>query len=239
MLKMETVRGNLNCCKVTQEIIFIVMEKGEDCHTLLCQEYRIFRLRFRYSLLICNSGPGLLQLSSMMTKQLPNMLYTLCFLTRAQNGGSGEEVLMLHRQNPPNQGLWNGVGGHLEPGEAPRACILREVREETGYQLAEVAFRGVLTWDGFETPPGGLYIFMARAPEDDPLASATWECPEGRLEWKQRDWVLSSPEVVSNIHIFGPHVFGGSPPQHYHFTYQDGKIIRHEMKPLSNGWNVE
>ncbi len=56
----------------------------------------------------------------------PSLRYTLCFLTR------GDSVLMLHRQKPPNLGFWNGVGGRLEQGETPRACMLREVREETG-----------------------------------------------------------------------------------------------------------
>jgi 8-oxo-dGTP diphosphatase len=132
----------------------------------------------------------------------------------------------------------------VERGGSPRACILREVREETSYILTDVIFRGLLTWDGFETQPGGLYIFTAEAPEGEPQ-----ECAEGCLEWKRRDWVFSSPEVVSNIPIFGPLVLGeagGSissrevvPPQHFHFSYQDGRIIRYEILPLTNGWNVE
>ena len=141
--------------------------------------------------------------------------YTLCFLNR------GDYVLMLHRRNPPNQGLWNGVGGHLEPGETPIASVLREVREETGFVLPAVTFRGILTWDGFETPPGGLYIFTAEAPPGEPL-----DCSEGRLAWQPRRWIFTSPEVVSNIHIFGPLVFGDAPPQRYHFTY-NGRYIQH------------
>lgn len=43
--------------------------------------------------------------------------FTLCFLLH------GEDVLMLHRRFPPNQGLWNGVGGHIEPGETPRRRV--------------------------------------------------------------------------------------------------------------------
>jgi 8-oxo-dGTP diphosphatase len=129
--------------------------------------------------------------------QFPVMRYTLCFLTRecsneirAQDGCvdddgdwyTCQEVLMLHRRYPPNQGLWNGVGGRLEPGESPRSCILREVYEETGYRLTRVSFRGILTWDGFETPSGGLYIFTADAPERENQPAA-WECPEGLLMW--------------------------------------------------------
>lgn len=140
---------------------------------------------------------------------------------------------MLRRQNPPNRGLWNGVGGHLETGETARACVLREVREETGFSLPDVTYAGILTWDGFETPSGGLYIFTAPAPGGEPLA-----CTEGPLDWKARRWVFSSPEVVSNIHIFGPLVLDGAPPQHYHFSYRDGAIVQHEILPLPAKWKM-
>ncbi len=158
---------------------------------------------------------------------LPSFRYTLCFLTR------GDTILMLHRNHPPNQGLWNGVGGHLEPGESPLTCVLREVREETGYTITEADFCGLLTWEGFEAPPGGLYIFSADAPEGDPQP-----CPEGTLAWKPRGWVFSAPEVVSNIHVFGPLALDGAVPQRYHFVYHDGNIMHFEIHPLSGGANV-
>lgn len=147
--------------------------------------------------------------------------YTLCFLTR------GEEVLMLHRHNPPNQGLWNGVGGRIEKGESPREGVIREVREETGFCLQEVRFAGLLTWDGFETPPGGLYIFTAEVPQGEAAV-----CSEGELAWKPRSWVFSAPEVVSNIHVFAPLMFADDGSKHYHFSYRDGEIDQYEIHPL-------
>jgi 8-oxo-dGTP diphosphatase len=158
---------------------------------------------------------------------LPDLRYTLCFLTR------GDLVLMLHRHRPPNQGLWNGVGGRLEPGESPRACVLREVREETGFALGDAAFRGLLTWDGFEIPPGGLYIFTAEAPAGEPE-----RCSEGELAWMPRAWVFSAPEVVSNIHIFGPPVLGGAAPCRYHFSYRDGRIVSALRLPVGNAASI-
>jgi len=150
--------------------------------------------------------------------------YTLIFLLR------GDEILMLHRRNPPNQGLWNGVGGRLEPGELPLQSALREVREETGYSLPAAHFAGLLTWDGHSETAGGLYIFTAQAPNGSsphPLDD------EGELAWQPRGWVLSSPLVVDNIHRFGPYVFDGAPPQDYHFTYGSGDRILHwEIRSL-------
>lgn len=156
--------------------------------------------------------------------------YTLCFLTR------GDQVLMLHRRNPPNQGLWNGVGGRIEAGELPRDSILREVWEETGCRLSTAHFAGLLTWEGFETPPGGLVIYTAAVCEADLPPALLSDLPvltdEGDLAWKSRDWVCSAPQVVSNIHVFGPAVLAGAEPQWYHFTYCNGAIASRDVRPL-------
>jgi 8-oxo-dGTP diphosphatase len=152
---------------------------------------------------------------------MKNLRYTLIFLMR------GGDILMLQRRKPPNQGLWNGIGGRIEEGETPEQCALRETREETGYILAGLRFGGLLTWEGFEIPPGRLYLFTAQAPDSEPL-----ETLEGTLDWKPSGWVFSSPEVVSNIHVFGPQVIAGELPRRYHFIYQDGNILRYEFLPL-------
>jgi len=150
--------------------------------------------------------------------------YTLIFLTRA------DQVLMLHRRNPPNQGFWNGVGGRLEAGERPLQGALREVREETGYRLPTARFAGLLTWDGHSETPGGLYIFSAPVAGYSPLRPTD---NEGELAWKPRAWVFSSPDVVSNISLFAPYVLDGAPPQDYHFAYATGdRILSWEIRPL-------
>jgi 8-oxo-dGTP diphosphatase len=150
-----------------------------------------------------------------------NPAFTLCFLL------NGEDVLMLHRKFPPNQGLWNGVGGHIEPGETARQAVIREVTEETGYVVTDPAFVGLLTWDGFEIPPGGIAIFTVTVPHRKFVANH-----EGDLAWVSRDWACTAPEVVDNIHVFLPRVLAGGAPNHYHFTYQDGVRIRDLIEPL-------
>ena len=152
---------------------------------------------------------------------LPPLTYTLCFLTR------GDAVLLVHRRNPPNQGLWNGVGGHLEPGETPLAGCLREVAEETGYLLPTTRFAGLLTSEGFEVTAGGLYLFTAAAPPGDPHP-----CDEGDLAWHSLAWVLSSPAVVGNIHRFGPAIFNNEKPAWHHCRYQAGQLLSYASQPL-------
>ncbi len=138
---------------------------------------------------------------------------------------------MLRRNKAPNLGLWNGVGGHLEPHETPLEGILREVWEETGYTLPTARFGGLLTWQGYEIPSGGLYIFTAPAPIAEPVSN-----DEGLLAWKPIEWACSSPEVVSNIHVFLPRVLAGNPPEHYHFEYTDGQISCQQIHPLQPGF---
>lgn len=44
-------------------------------------------------------------------------------------------VLMLKRAKPPFFGMWSLPGGHVEPGEAIKATLEREVLKETGLRL--------------------------------------------------------------------------------------------------------
>ena len=147
--------------------------------------------------------------------------FTLCFLTR------GQEVLLLHRKRPPNAGLWNGVGGHIEAGETPLQSCLREVQEETGFHLPTAHFAGLLTWSGFEIADGGLALFTAPAPDGTAAA-----CTEGRLAWYSRSFLFRSPRVVSNLLHSAPHFMNGAPPLEYHFVYQQGKICSHTIRRI-------
>jgi 8-oxo-dGTP diphosphatase len=46
---------------------------------------------------------------------------------------SGEHVLLIRKNRPEWQrGKLNGIGGHIEDGEAPLAAMIREFKEETG-----------------------------------------------------------------------------------------------------------
>ena len=59
-------------------------------------------------------------------------LSTLCYIEK------DGQYLMLHRtvkKNDVNKDKWIGVGGHFEADESPEECVLREVKEETGYTL--------------------------------------------------------------------------------------------------------
>jgi ADP-ribose pyrophosphatase YjhB (NUDIX family) len=52
-----------------------------------------------------------------------------------------EGRVLLHRRS--DNGLWGLPGGKVDPGESVSAAVVREVREETGYEVATVRLTGV------------------------------------------------------------------------------------------------
>ncbi|MGO8959969.1 MAG: NUDIX hydrolase [Streptosporangiaceae bacterium] len=51
------------------------------------------------------------------------------------NDESGRLLLIL-RGHEPGKGLWSVPGGRIEPGETDQQAVVREVREETGLEVA-------------------------------------------------------------------------------------------------------
>ena len=99
---------------------------------------------------------------------------------------------MLHRtkkSDDPNEGKWIGIGGHMEDGESPEECVVREVREETGLILKEFRYRALITFtsDLYETEY--MHLFTANIFE----GAITDNCEEGELEWIESDKIMELP----------------------------------------------
>lgn len=108
---------------------------------------------------------------------------TLCYIER------DGKYLMLHRtvkKNDVNKDKWIGVGGHFEHGESPEECLLREVKEETGYTLTSWQYRGIVTFVYGEDTVEYMSLYTADGFTGDPV-----ECDEGELEWVDKQAVLS------------------------------------------------
>ena len=123
---------------------------------------------------------------------------TLCFLHR------GPKLLLLHRRHPPNAGLWNGIGGKMEPGEDPFTACIREVREETGLMITDPRLRALLVITIAAT--GDLwiiYVFLASAPEAELIPSE-----EGNLRWVDADQIPSL-RTPADLPVILPHVLKG------------------------------
>lgn len=112
-------------------------------------------------------------------------LSTLCYIEKEN------KYLMLHRivkKNDVNKDKWIGVGGHFEDGESPEECVLREVKEETGYTLTSYRYRGLVTFVFADVETEYMSLFTADGFEGEPI-----ECNEGKLEWVdiEKVWKLN------------------------------------------------
>lgn len=110
---------------------------------------------------------------------------TLCYIEKE------EKYLMLHRvkkHHDINAGKWIGVGGHVENGETPEECLLREVKEETGLVLTAYRLRGLVTFLSDVCEPELMCVFTADAFDGEMI-----ECDEGELAWVEKSDVLALP----------------------------------------------
>lgn len=110
---------------------------------------------------------------------------TLCYIEKEG------KYLMLHRvkkHHDINAGKWIGVGGHVENGETPEECLLREVKEETGLTLTAYRLRGLVTFLSDVCEPELMCVFTA-----DAFAGELIECDEGELAWVEKSDVLALP----------------------------------------------
>ncbi|MGH7973619.1 MAG: NUDIX hydrolase [Limisphaerales bacterium] len=80
-----------------------------------------------------------------MTHKISTLLY--CFNEEGQ-------VLLMHRAQEPNLGLWSPCGGKLRTdiGESPYACACREAAEELGIRLSasDLHLTGIVSEHGYE-----------------------------------------------------------------------------------------
>lgn len=105
-------------------------------------------------------------------------LTTLCYIEK------DDAYLMMHRikkKNDVNEGKWIGVGGHFEENESPEECLLREVKEETGYTLTSYRFRGLVTFISNTGVTEYMCLYTADGFEGELIP-----CNEGTLEWVRK-----------------------------------------------------
>ena len=100
------------------------------------------------------------------------------------------DVLLMLRNKEPNLGLWVGPGGKLEPGESPYDCAKRELYEETGLEVNDLYFRGLIT-EISPRPDWQWSMFLYVATEF--WGTIVEDKREGRLSWCSLSEVMQLP----------------------------------------------
>lgn len=155
------------------------------------------------------------------------LAYNICFIRR------NDEILLLNREKPSWMGRWNGVGGKVEPGEPPRASVLREVYEETGIRLHTVCYKGIVTWLADGRQYGGMYLYAAEL-EADCVYETPIKTEEGILDWKKIDWILhpNNEGVASNLPRFIPLMLQEEGCFDHHCLFTNGVLTGVVSRPI-------
>ncbi len=141
---------------------------------------------------------------------------TLCYLER-----DGAYLLLYRNAKPhdPNAGKWIGIGGKLEAGETPDACVCREIWEETGLTLTAYAYRGIVDFDSDCDGTERMHLFTATAWEGTLHA-----CDEGELRWISKD-ALSDYPMWEGDAAFLRALDRGDPFFKLTLTYRGGRLV--------------
>ena len=126
---------------------------------------------------------------------------TLIFVT------DGDRVLLI--KGAPTKRLWanlyNGIGGHVEPGEDALSAARRELREETGLQVSDLRLVGTVMIDAKQ--PVGIFLLVFRAEYEGGALVAS---QEGQLEWIPQAQLDSYP-LVADLRLMLPRVLAMQP----------------------------
>ena len=94
------------------------------------------------------------------------------------------QVLIGLRTGTHASGVWGFVGGHLEHGETPTACALRETAEECGVSISQ-PWLGVVSNDLFDN--GRHYITLIMIADWISGEAQNLE-PDKTQRWEWRNW---------------------------------------------------
>lgn len=123
-------------------------------------------------------------------------LRTLCFIL------DGDRVLLIRRVHPPNAGMFNAIGGKIEPWEDPYEACLREVEEETGLRLQAATLQAIVTVIVQETLDRWiLFTYTAERPKNQEVVTSS----EGSLQWVPLEEIPRLP-VPPDIPLLLPHL---------------------------------
>ena len=136
-----------------------------------------------------------------------------------------ESFLMLYRNKKKhdiNANKWIGVGGHLEQGESKEQALYREIKEETGLDVIEYQYRGLIHFNyGELSEMMHLYIVTK-------VNGELTECDEGTLQYVPKNEILNLP-IWEGDRIFLEKLLSNAPYFELELIYLKDKLISYKF----------
>ncbi len=145
---------------------------------------------------------------------------TLVFIRRENR------YLLIHKRKKNSFGFekLNGIGGHIEKAEEPYESALREIKEETGLIVKNLALAVIVFIDIGSVPGILMFVFSAEYESGNIIASE-----EGELLWKDKSAIEKEKNVVKDvpylIELTENHL-QGAPPKIIKYLYNDEGELR-------------
>ena len=111
-----------------------------------------------------------------------------CYLIK-----DNEVVVTKYKKGNKKEGYYDIPGGKIEEGESPKQTAIREMKEETGIEIQNLKYKGIMTIEY----PDRLFIFdtfITKEYEGEPQ-----EFEENTSEWIDIDELLIKEKILSNI----------------------------------------
>ena len=117
---------------------------------------------------------------------------------------NGDNYLLIKRgkrktTKEDDYGMYLPIGGKLEPYETPEQAAKREVKEETGFDIETLEFKGMIIENSKINYNWVHFVYLSEVPYFDPK-----ETDEGYLEWVYKDDVesLPTPEIDKEVYKY-------------------------------------
>ena len=128
-----------------------------------------------------------------------------------------DKILFMYRNkknNDYNHGKHIGIGGHVEKNETPEMALIREVKEETNYDLLDYKKRGVIIFE-FDNYFEKMHVYLSNQ-----FAGNQKESDEGDLMWVYKK-DIDKLSLFESDKVFLPILFESNKYFEYHFVYKN------------------
>ena len=145
------------------------------------------------------------------------IMSTLAYLKR------DGKTLMLEKGRGYQIGKFNGLGGKFDKAETPEECVIREVREESGFVVKSMQLKGFITFPNFDGD-NDWFVFIYVV---DDFSGELKASDEGKLHWIDDNEVIEQ-NIWPGDKVFLPwleqdKIFSAK------FNYKNGEFVDYEV----------